>query len=135
MRRHAGRPSVAEERRGHVVGVLALFVLFAGPRLMAALWPPSFAVIYGVFLVALPVAIWRWGPRVRIDSRAALTVAIPVLGLMSVIPFIWRTAHRGRSYPGAPEPPWGAVAWSIVGAIGVAFYAFTIAGFAARLTR
>ncbi|MEJ7765969.1 MAG: hypothetical protein WKF86_10770 [Acidimicrobiales bacterium] len=109
-----------QEREGHVVGILLLvlpFLLSAG--LNAADLHPLGLLVSAVPLVAVPAVLWRFGPRFGFDRRAAVLVAVPVLGLFVHVALAWRLGHHRTRTWKTLEPSWGRTAWTVLTVVGV----------------
>lgn len=74
------------EREGHVVGVLLLVLPFLlASAFSAAGLRPVGLMLSAVPLVVVPAVLWSAGPRFGFDRRAAVLVAVPVLGVLYVV--------------------------------------------------
>lgn len=120
-------------RRRHKIadisGIALVAAVLVGPLLLSLLWPPLGAAAALVVLVGSAAGLWSSGPRVGFERRAALLVAIPILGLFVLVPASWRAAHLHlQRWRGPLEPPWGDTAWLALAALGVVCWAATVAG-------
>ncbi len=119
-------------RRRHKVadltGIGLVLLLLLLPPLLSLLWRPL-GVAFGLAVVVVaPAALWWRGPKVGLERRTALVVAVPVLGLFVLVPAVWRAAHLHiQRWQGPLEPPWGDTAWLALGALGVVCWLATVA--------
>ena len=109
-----------QEREGHAVGILLIvlpFLLGAGLN-VADLYPLGL-LVSAVPLVAVPVVLWRFGPRFGFDRRAAFLVALPVLGLFVHVALAWRLGHHRTRTWKSIEPTWGRNVWAVLTVVGI----------------
>jgi len=133
------RRSDPEWRRRHkladITGIVLVILLVTLPPLGSALWRPLGVGLALVLLLAAPAALWWRGPTVGLDRRSALLVAVPVLGLLVLVPALWRAAHLHlQHWQGPLQPPWGDSRWLAVGAVGAVAWLFSLAGLVLSLT-
>ena len=120
-------------RRRHKVadisGIALVVAVLVGPFLLALLWRPLGAAAGLAIVVGGAAALAASGPKVGLERRAALLVAIPILGLFVVVPAVWRAAHLHlQRWQGPLEPPWSDTAWLALGVVGVVCWVATVAG-------
>lgn len=116
------------DRRGDAFGVAAEIAFFVVPGALGFVWRPLAVVAELVLFVTVPVAVWKHGPQVGIDRRAAVLVGIPLLDLFVIVPALWRWAHQPLPVSSGPlEPAWGRVAWTVMTPVGVACWLGVIA--------
>ena len=109
-----------QEREGHAIGVLLLVLPFLlGAGLDAADLYPLGMLVSAVPLLAVPVVLWRFGPRFGFDRRAAVLVAVPVLGLFVHVALAWRIGHHRTRTWNTLEPTWGRNVWAVLTAVGI----------------
>ena len=67
----------------------------------------------------VPALLWRVGPRFGFNRRAAVLVAVPVLGLFVQVAFAWRLGHHRTRTWKTLEPSWGRNAWAVPTVVGI----------------
>lgn len=105
--------------------VALLFVLPVG----RIFWPPLGLLLAVALLLVAPACLWWRGPKVGLDRRSAVLVAVPMLNFFVLVPAVWRAAHLHlQRWQGPLQPPWGDTAWLVMGAVGVGFWLFSAGG-------
>ena len=120
-------------RRRHtqadITGIALVTLLVVLPPVAAALWPPLGLALVALLLVVAPAALWWRGPKVGLERRTALLVAVPVANLVALVPAVWRAAHLHlQRWQGPLQPDWDDRTWIAAGALATLLWVVAVAG-------
>jgi hypothetical protein len=126
-------------RRRHqladIAGATLVLLLVVVPPTSWVLSPPVGALVLLVLLVGAAGALWWRGPRVGLERRTALLVAIPVVNLVILVPAVWRAAHLHlQRWRGPLDPRWDDTTWRVAGAVAVVLWLALLAGVVLTMT-
>ncbi len=108
-------------QRADLRALALIVVLLVLPPVAWLLWRPLGLGLAATVLLAGPAALWSSGPKVGLERRTAVLVAIPVLNLIVLVPAVWRSAHLGlQRWQGPLQPGWSDGVWVVAAVVGAA---------------